>query len=65
MSLTAPPNNSATCVAFFDSACVPDGGYYGVALKQSFTEGPGRVFDPLPAFEQDLTTFLLVRRCCM
>ena len=65
VSITAPPNNSATCTAFFDAACVPDGGYYGVALKQSFTEGPGRVFDPLPAFEQDLATFLLVRICCM
>ena len=58
----APANSSgAACLQFFSAACGPQGAYLNAALLQTYTEAPGRVFDPLPAFESDLATFLLIR----
>lgn len=59
--VNTPPNNASECAAFFAAACGPSGAFLGVPLQLLFTEAPGRVFDPLPAFAQDLATFLLIR----
>lgn len=59
--VNTPPNNASECAAFFAAACGPQGAYLGVPLQHLFTEAPGRVFDPLPAFAQDFATFLLIR----
>ena len=56
-----PPNASGQCAAFFRDACGPSGAYLGSAILHQFSEAPGRVFDPLPAFAQDLAAFLLIR----
>ena len=58
---TPARNATAACAAFFRAACGPSGAYQAVPLQLLFSEAPGRVFDPLPSFAQDLATFLLVR----
>ena len=38
-----------------------EGTYQSLPILFSYSEGAGGVFDPLPFFEQDLATFLLIR----
>ena len=54
------PAQSA-CAAFFDKACSPAQPWYGEPIYHSFTKTANGTFYPLPAFEQDLATFLLIR----
>lgn len=59
--LGAPANTTAACTQFFSAACGPAGQYLREPLLFTFSEGPGRTFSPLPAFESDLAAFLLIR----
>ncbi len=61
VQIGTPANDTATCTAFFREACGPTGKYLNSAVLHTFTEKTGRIFDPLPAFEQDLAAFLLLR----
>jgi len=61
VTVGTPPNASGQCAAFFRAACGPAGTYLGAAILHQFSEAPGRVFDPLPAFAEDLAAFLLIR----
>ena len=61
VTVSTPPPNTSQCAAFFCGACGAAGAYLGAAILHQYSEAPGRVFDPLPAFEQDLATFLLIR----
>ena len=62
LQISTPPNNTAACTSFFHSAC--EGAYQPLPILHTFSEGPGRVFDPLPFFENDLAAFLLLRGDC-
>lgn len=61
VTTSTPSNASGQCAAFFRDACGPSGTYLGSAILHQFSEAPGRVFDPLPAFAEDLAAFLLIR----
>jgi len=58
---STPANDTSQCVAFFRSACGPQGLYQSLPILHSFSEAPGRIFSPIPYFTQDLVTFLLIR----
>lgn len=58
---TPPPGNASQCAAFFRDACGEGGRFFGAPVLHAYSEGAGRVFDPLPAFTQDLAAFLLLR----
>ena len=59
--VATPPQNVSQCTAFFNAACSTAGQFLNQPILHLYTEAPGRVFDPLPAFEQDLAAFLLIR----
>ena len=55
------PSPGAQCAVQFRDACINSATYRDLPIIHSYTESPGRVFDPLPSFLQDLSAFLLLR----